>query len=319
MKKDMTLSVKNLVARYSSVDGPVYAVEDVNFELNEGESIGIAGESACGKSTLGLSIIRMLSGGTIQGQINLNGESILDLSEEEFDKKFRWKKISMIFQGAMNSLDPVFTIKDQFEEVLKQHNFAGDFKETITDAIHSVSLDESVLKTYPHELSGGMKQRVVIAMALLLKPKFVIADEPTTALDVLIQAQIVNLLKKLKKDGMAFMLITHDLAVLSEIADKIGIMYAGQMVEFGSSFEIYKNPKHPYTQGLLKSIPTLHGDAPTFIKGIPPSLLNPPTECRFFIERCPLAFEKCKKLPPKFKTETGYVQCWLYEDEATST
>ena len=248
--KDMTVSVKDLVARYDSSDGPVYAVEDVNFELNEGESIGIAGESACGKSTLGLSIIRMLSGGKIQGQINLNGESILDLSESEFDEKFRWKKISMIFQGAMNSL--------------------------------------------------------------------VIADEPTTALDVLIQAQIVNLLKKLKKDGMTFMLITHDLAVLSEIADKIGIMYGGQMVEFGSSYEIYKNPKHPYTQGLLKSIPTLHGDVPTFIKGIPPSLLNPSTECRF-IERCPLAFEKCKKLPPKFKTETGYVQCWLYEDEAIPT
>jgi len=316
--KDMTLSVKNLVARYSSVDGPVYAVEDVNFELKEGESIGIAGESACGKSTLGLSLIRMLSGGTIQGQINLNGESILDLSESEFDEKFRWKKISMIFQGAMNSLDPVFTIIDQFEEVLKQHNFEGDFKETITEAIRSVSLDESVLKKYPHELSGGMKQRVIISMALLLKPKFVIADEPTTALDVLIQAQIVNLLKKLKKDGMAFMLITHDLAVLSEIADKIGIMYAGQMVEFGSSYEIYKNPKHPYTQGLLKSIPTLHGDVPTFIKGIPPSLLSPPTECRF-IERCPLAIEKCKKLPPKFKTKTGYVQCWLYEDEAIPT
>ncbi len=223
----------------------------------------------------------------------------------------------MIFQGAMNSLDPVFTINDQFVEVLKQHKFQGDIDETIIDAIHSVSLDKMVLKKYPHELSGGMKQRVVIAMALLLKPKFVIADEPTTALDVLIQAQIVNLLKKLKKDGMSFMLITHDLAVLSEIADKIGIMYGGQMVEFGSSFEIYKNPKHPYTQGLLKSIPTLRGNVPTYIKGIPPSLLEPPTECRF-IERCPLAIEKCKKLPPKFKTETGYVQCWLYEDEALS-
>jgi len=316
--KCMKLSVKGLVARYSSMDGPVYAVEDVNFDLNEGESIGIAGESACGKSTLGLAIIRMLSGGKIQGQIILDDESILDLSDLDFDEKFRWKKISMIFQGAMNSLDPVFTIKDQFVEVLKQHNFQGDIEETIRDAIRSVSLDEGVLKKYPHELSGGMKQRVIISMALLLKPKFVIADEPTTALDVLIQAQIVNLLKKLKKEGMAFMLITHDLALLSEIADKIGIMYGGQMVEFGSSFEIYKNPKHPYTQGLLKSIPTLHGDPPTYIKGIPPSLLNPPTECRF-IERCPLAFEKCKQLPPKFKTKTGYVQCWLYEDEALST
>jgi peptide/nickel transport system ATP-binding protein len=151
-------------------------------------------------------------------------------------------------------------------------------------------------------------------MALLLKPKFVIADEPTTALDVLIQAQIVNLLKDLKKDGMSFMLITHDLAVLSEIANKIGIMYGGQMVEFGSSEEIYNNPKHPYTQGLLKSIPTLKGGPPTYIKGIPPSLLDSPTECRF-IDRCPLVIEKCHKLPPKFKTETGYVRCWLYEDK----
>jgi peptide/nickel transport system ATP-binding protein len=214
----------------------------------------------------------------------------------------------------MNTLDPVFTIKDQFIEVLKQHNFQGDSHKTIEDAMTSVSLDTSILKKFPHELSGGMKQRVVIAMALLLKPQFVIADEPTTALDVLIQAQIVNLLKDLKKQGMSFMLITHDLAILSEISDKIGIMYAGQMVEFGSSFEIYKNPKHPYTQGLLKSIPTLHGEKPSYIKGNPPSLLNPPTECRF-IERCPLAIDKCKKLPPKIKTKTGYVQCWLYEDE----
>ena len=315
--KRMKLSVRDLMARYSSSSGPVYAVHDVNFELNEGESLGIAGESACGKSTLGLSMIRMLSGGKTQGEIILDDDSILDLSESEFDEKFRWKKISMIFQGAMNSLDPVFTIKDQFVEVLKQHKFQGDFVQIIHDAINSVSLDDDVLKKYPHELSGGMKQRVVIAMALLLKPKFVIADEPTTALDVLIQAQIVNLLKNLKKGGMSFMLITHDLAVLSEIADKIGIMYGGQMVEFGSSFEIYKNPKHPYTQGLLKSIPTLHGGTPTYIKGIPPSLLEPPTECRF-LERCPLAIEKCKKLPPRFKTKTGYVQCWLYEDEKIS-
>ena len=308
----MKLSVKDLNARYSSSKGSVYAVKDVNFDLDDCESIGIAGESACGKSTLGLSIIRMLIGGKSEGKIIFDDKSILDLSESEFDKNYRWKKISMIFQGAMNSLDPVFTIKDQFIEVLKQHKFHGDFNQTILESINSVSLDESVLKKYPHELSGGMKQRVIIAMALLLKPNFVIADEPTTALDVLIQAQIVNLLKKLKKNGMSFMLITHDLAVLSEIADKIGIMYGGQMVEFGSSFEIYKNPKHPYTQGLLKSIPTLHGETPSYIKGIPPSLLGAPTECRF-IDRCPLAMEKCKKLPPRFKTETGYVQCWLYE------
>ncbi|KAG0510913.1 MAG: ABC superfamily oligopeptide transporter subunit [Nitrosopumilales archaeon] len=310
-----SLNVEKLSTRYQTSKGEIHALEDVSFSLNEGESIGIAGESACGKSTLGLSIIRMLIGGkTISGKINFNGESILDLSEQEFDKRYRWKKIAMVFQGAMNSLDPVFTIKEQFVEVLKQHRYEGSFEKVISDAINSVSLDENILKKYPHELSGGMKQRVIIAMALILKPKFVIADEPTTALDVLIQAQIVNLLKKLKKDGLSIMIITHDLAILSEIADKIGIMYGGQIVEFGSSYDVFKNPKHPYTQGLLASIPTLYGNKPTYIKGIPPSLLDPKPECRF-IARCPLAMEKCKKDPPNFKTDSGYVKCWLLEDK----
>ena len=308
------LTVKGLSSQYSTSKGPVYAVDDVNFELEEGQSVGIAGESACGKSTLGLSIIRMLSGGKIDGKILFDGNSILEMKESDFNERYRWKKISMIFQGAMNSLDPVFTVKEQFLEILKQHNFDDDSEQVISSAIHSVSLDESVLKKYPHELSGGMKQRVVIAMALLLKPKFVISDEPTTALDVLTQAQIVNLLKNLKKNGMSFMMITHDLAVLSEIADMIGIMYGGHMVEYASSKEIYHSPKHPYTQGLLESIPTLKGNAPKYIKGIPPSLSDAPTECRF-IARCPLAIEKCKQVPPKFKTKTGYVRCWLYEDE----
>jgi len=308
------LSVRGLSSRYSTSKGPVYAVDDVDFELNSGESLGIAGESACGKSTLGLSIIKMLSGGNSFGKIIFDNQSILDLSNSEFDEKLRWKKISMIFQGAMNSLDPVFTIHQQFVEILKQHNFVGNSDKLITDSLNSVNLDEDVLKKYPHELSGGMKQRVIIAMALILKPKFVIADEPTTALDVLIQAQIINLLKKLKKDGMSFLMITHDLSVLSEIADKLGIMYGGQMVEFGTSEEIYKNPKHPYTQGLIESIPTLQGNTPKYIPGAPPSLLVEPTECRF-IDRCPLAIEKCKKLPPKFKTDTGYVRCWLYDDK----
>ena len=310
-----SLNVEKLSTRYQTSKGEIHALEDVSFSLNEGESIGIAGESACGKSTLGLSIIRMLIGGkTISGKINFNGESILDLSEQEFDKRYRWKKIAMVFQGAMNSLDPVFTIKEQFVEVLKQHRYEGNFEKVVSDAINSVSLDENILKKYPHELSGGMKQRVIIAMALILKPKFVIADEPTTALDVLIQAQIVNLLKKLKKDGLSIMIITHDLAILSEIADKIGIMYGGQIVEFGSSYDVFKNPKHPYTQGLLASIPTLYGNKPTYIKGIPPSLLDPKPECRF-IDRCPLAMEKCKKDPPNFKTDSGYVKCWLLEDK----
>jgi peptide/nickel transport system ATP-binding protein len=309
----MILIVNGLSAHYNSSKGPVYAVDNVDFDLVDGESIGIAGESACGKSTLGLSIIRMLLGGKTKGEILFDNTSILNISESEFIEKFRWKKISMIFQGAMNSLDPVFTIKEQFVEILKQHKFSGNVEEVIIKAINSVNLNSDILKKYPHELSGGMKQRVIIAMALLLKPKFVIADEPTTALDVLIQAQIVSLLKKLKKDGMSFMLITHDLAVLSEIADKIGIMYAGHMVEFGSSHEIYQNPKHPYTQGLLESIPKLKGNIPKYIKGSPPSLLEYPTQCRF-IDRCPQAVEKCKTVPPKFKTKTGYVRCWLYDD-----
>ena len=308
------ISIENLTTRYNTSKGLVHALEDVTFAIDKGESIGIAGESACGKSTLGLSIIQMISNGKIySGKIQFDGKSLLDVPDDEFNKTIRWKEISMVFQGAMNSLDPVFSIQQQFEEVLKQHNFEGDSKQSILQSLNSVNLDESVLKKFPHELSGGMKQRVVIAMALILKPKFVIADEPTTALDVLIQAQIVNLFKKLKKDGQSFMIISHDLAVLSEVAEKIGIMYGGQMIEFGTSEEIFLEPKHPYTKGLLESIPVLSKNIkPKFIPGIPPNLVNPSDGCKFY-DRCPEAMEKCKKDPPKIKTETGYVSCWLYE------
>lgn len=307
------LEVDSLTARYKTVRGNVHAVEDVSFLLKMGQSMGIAGESACGKSTLGLAIIRMLQGGrVVSGRVILDGEDLLSMSEEEFDGKVRWKRISMIFQGAMNSLDPVFTVREQFAEILKQHNFAGDQKAAVSDAIRSVGLGDDVLKRYPHELSGGMKQRVVIAMGLVLEPKLVIADEPTTALDVLIQAQVINFFKQLKKDGMSIVLITHDLALLSEIADVIGIMYGGQMVEFGSAREIYKNPRHPYTQGLLASIPRLRGERPTYIHGSPPDLVEPAKQCLFY-DRCPHAMDKCKTEPPRFDTESGYVKCWLYE------
>ena len=308
------ISIENLTTRYNSSKGLVYALEDVSFAIDKGQSIGIAGESACGKSTLGLSLIRMISNGKIySGKIKFDEKSLLDIPDDEFDKKIRWKEISMVFQGAMSSLDPVFSIQEQFDEVLKQHNFEGDSKQSIIQSLNSVNLDESVLKKFPHELSGGMKQRVIIAMALILKPKFVIADEPTTALDVLIQAQIVNLFKKLKKDGQSFMIISHDLAVLSEVAEKIGIMYGGRMVEFGDSEEIFLEPKHPYTKGLLESIPVLSKDTkPKFIPGTPPNLVNPSEGCKFY-DRCPEAMEKCKKDPPKIKTKTGYVSCWLYE------
>jgi len=314
MKIMPQLEVSDLSVHYGTSHGSVHALENIEFRLENGESIGIAGESACGKSTLGLSIMRMIQGGKIvSGKIVFDGESTLDMASSEFDKNIRWKKISMVFQGAMNSLDPVFTIEHQFDEVLKQHKFKGDSDKVIDDIVRSVKLDPSVLKKYPHELSGGMKQRVIIAMALLLKPKFVIADEPTTALDVLIQAQIINLLKNLKKEGMSLMLISHDLAILSEVAEKIGIMYGGKMVEFGTSAEIYRNPKHPYTKGLLDSIPTLDkGKKLKFISGTPPDLVSPKPGCRFF-DRCPEAMDKCKNDPPNVKTDTGYVSCWLYE------
>ena len=308
------VEITDLTVHYRNANTPVHALDNIEFWLKEDESVGIAGESGCGKTTLGVSIMRKVHGGDIiSGKIVLDGENILEMSDSEFDQNIRWKKISMVFQGAMNALDPVFTIQQQFKEILKQHSFSGDFNKTIQDTINSVNLDNAVLKKYPHELSGGMKQRLVIAMALLLKPKFVIADEPTTALDVLIQAQIINLLKNLKKKGMSLMLISHDLAILSEIAEKIGIMYGGKMVEFGSSFDIYHNPKHPYTKALLESILTLHGQKkPKFIKGSPPNLVTLKPGCRFY-DRCPEAMDKCKKDPPKIKTNSGYVLCWLYE------
>ena len=310
----MEFVVENLTTRYSTSKGLVHAVEDVSFSLNDGESLGIAGESACGKTTLGLSIIRMILNGKINsGRIIFGGKSILDLSDSQFNHEMRWKEISMVFQGAMNSLDPVFSINEQFIQVLKEHHVIGNYDKLILDSIFSVNLDKTILKKFPHELSGGMKQRVIIAMALLLKPKLVIADEPTTALDVLIQSQIINLLKELKKDGLSLILISHDLAIISEIAEKIGIMYGGRMVEFGKSSDVYKNPKHPYTKALLQSIPSIKKELkPTYIKGFPPNLLNIKPGCKFF-DRCPEAMEKCKKDPPKFKTDSGYVECWIYE------
>lgn len=309
-----TLSIKELQVQYQLRDKTVHAVDKVSFSLENNESLGIVGESACGKSTLGLAIMRSVPGGKIVGgDILLDGKSTLKISEEGFTKTVRWKKISMVFQGAMNSLDPVFSIKQQFEEILRTHNYGGDHLKMINDVIDSVGLSSTVLDKFPHELSGGMKQRAVIAMALILRPSLVIADEPTTALDVLVQAQILSLLKKLKKEGMSLILISHDLGIISEIADKVGIMYAGQIVEFGTLQEVYSNPKHPYTQALLKSMPKIKGEPELIsLKGNPPNLINLPAGCRFY-DRCPHAMEKCRKEPPKIKTESGHVLCWLYE------
>ncbi len=307
------LSIRDLSIQYDSVAGPVYAVNRVSLDMEDGETVGIVGESACGKSTLGLGIMRTLSGGRITGgSITLDGRSYDTISDREFDQKYRWKTVSMIFQGAMSSLDPVYTVREQFAEVLGQH---GGEQSVISEAISSVNLDESVLRRYPHELSGGMKQRVIIALALLLRPKLVIADEPTTALDVLIQARIINMLKRLKESGMSFLFITHDLALLSEMADRVGIMYGGQLVEFGTAEQIYGDPQHPYTQGLLESIPRMRGSRPKYIRGTPPGLLQPPSGCRF-ADRCPHLMDICSRDPPDVGGPDNMVKCWLYGEDA---
>jgi peptide/nickel transport system ATP-binding protein len=317
LSTETKLSVVDLQAQYFTDNGIIKAVDHISFTINQNESLGIAGESACGKSSLGAAVLRIMQppGKMIGGSIILDGIDIAKLSDADFNKKIRWKKISMVFQGAMNSLDPVYTIGNQIREILEQHNFKGNIDHKISESLKQVGLDQSVSKRYPHELSGGMKQRVVIAMALLLEPDVVIADEPTTALDVLVQAQIINLLKRLKKEkGMTIIIITHDMAIISEIADKIGIMYAGQLVEFGSAIEIYKDPKHPYTQALISAIPKLRSDHKQihFIKGNPPDMLNLPSGCRFYA-RCPHAMDICKQDPPEIRTKTGYTLCWLYK------
>lgn len=316
------LAVSGLKAYYFTDKGVLKAVDGVNFTMLSNESLGIVGESACGKSTLGSSLMRSLQppGKLVEGSIFLSDSDFSKMTEREFNTKVRWKKVAMVFQGAMNALDPVYTIESQLREILREHRFRGDFATKISDSLKSVGLDVSVAKRYPHELSGGMKQRVVIAMALLLEPELLIADEPTTALDVLVQSQIINLLKKLREEkGISVILVTHDLALVALIADRIGIMYAGQIVEIGAAHEIYRNPKHPYTKALIAAVPRLHSNEKkiNYVAGRPPSLINPPLGCRFY-DRCPHAMEVCKKDPPEFKTKTGYVRCWLYEDDSES-
>jgi len=254
---DLALSVDCLKVYYFSDLGIIKAVDDVSFSIKKNESIGIVGESGCGKSTLGTALLRSVPypGKIVNGRIILDGEDITKMSDDEFNKKVRWKKISMIFQGALNSLDPVFTIGSQMKEILQQHGYSNDYSEIIADSLSSVLLEPSIIKKYPHELSGGMKQRVSIAMSLLLNPKILVADEPTTSLDVMVESQIINLLKKLKKDrNMSIIFISHDLGVISEVSEIIAIMYRGQIVEMGKAYEIYKNPKHPYTEKLVSSI-----------------------------------------------------------------
>ncbi len=316
------LEIKNLKTYFYTLRGIVRAVDNVSLSLDKGKVLGIAGESGCGKSTLAYSIIRLIPppGMVTGGRILFEGVDILNLDNEIFRVEYRMKKISMIFQGAMYSLTPVYTVGQQLYEVFRYHTDIS-LKEAmgiIEEQLKAVALDSSILKRYPHELSGGQKQRVMIAMALLLKPKLVIADEPTTALDVIVQAQILNLLKELQaKYGSSMILITHDLSIIAELADDVAIMYAGKIVEYAPSMSLYKEPLHPYTQKLLKSIPRLRVKVEKldFIPGVPPDLRNPPPGCRFHT-RCPYVMEICKKVePPLIEVKPKhFVACHLYTE-----
>ncbi|HEY7695414.1 MAG TPA: ABC transporter ATP-binding protein [Nitrososphaeraceae archaeon] len=323
---NFALTVNNLKVYYFTQFGNVRAVDDVSFGLAKNESIGIVGESGCGKSTLGAALLRSVPfpGKIVGGQIILDTQNISKLSDTEFDKNIRWKEISMIFQGALNSLDPVFTVGSQMKEILKQHGYSRDDFKVISDSLESVLLEPSITKKYPHELSGGMKQRVAIAMALLLNPRILIADEPTTSLDVMVQSQIINLLKKLKKDrNMSIVFISHDLGVISEVSETIAIMYRGQIIELGKSYDIYNKPKHPYTEKLVTSIPSLKGEEKTPLKpdrkserfeileSLQESTVRD-TGCKY-IHSCPYAKEKCRNDPPLINDKNGFVRCWLYE------
>ena len=313
------LDVRSLHLYYRTRKGPVKAVDNVNFGIETGETLALVGESGCGKTSIGISILRVLPRNvdTYKGEVYFNGKNIMELSDEEFRREIRWKKISMVFQGALNSLNPVITVGEQIiEPLVLNGEDKSEALELAKEALKDVGLHEDVIKRYPHELSGGMKQRVVIAMALILKPPLVILDEPTSSLDLITQANIMNLLKKLKKEHkLTYLFITHDLPLASELADHIAVMYAGKIVELGPSEEILLNPKHPYTMLLIGSVPTLRVDKEElkYIPGTVPSLIDPPTGCRFH-PRCPYKFDPCDKKEPEFK-EIGrnhYVACFQY-------
>ncbi|MEI0525505.1 ABC transporter ATP-binding protein [Brachyspira murdochii] len=304
------LQVKNLKMYYHTSKGLIKAINDISFNIKKGETLGIVGESGCGKTSLGTSLLRMPSipGKYESGKIILDNEDIIPLKEEYIRKNIRWSKISMVFQGAMNSLTPVYTIGSQMLETLKRHVDMDktEANKLIEEYLEYVGLHSSIYKRYPHELSGGMKQRVVIAAALFLKPKLIILDEPTTALDVIVQAQIINLLKKLKKDfDLSFIFITHDLALEAEISDRVCVMYGGKIAELASNEDIYTKAKHPYTRRLLAATPRLNKAVSKleFIEGTPPDLLNPPKGCMFY-DRCKKRIDKCKDEEPILK-DTG--------------
>ncbi len=292
------LEVQNLRTHFDTRSGVVQAVEDVSFTLDKGEALGLAGESGCGKTTTALSIIRLLpkNGRIAGGHIYYHDKDLAAVKESEL-RKVRWKKIAIVFQGAMNALNPVKRISWQIAEAIQIHEEAtsDEAEQRVDELLELVGINPARKNDYPHEFSGGMRQRVMIAMALACHPEIIIADEPVTALDVMIQAQILELLKRLREElDLSMILISHDLSVIAETCDKVAIMYGGKLAEFGPTREVFREPQHPYTAGLVRSFPDIYGprDLPPWIPGQPPNLLEPPAGCRFQ-PRCAQAVAEC--------------------------
>jgi len=295
------LEARGLKVYYKTKRGLVHAVDGVNFDLHLGETLGVVGETGCGKSTLGKAILGLLPPGTeVAGSLKLRGRELLNLPPSEY-RKLRGEELALIFQDPMTRLDPLMTIRDHFIETIRVHHpeiSKAEATEQAAEALRAMGVPRSRLNHYPHEFSGGMRQRIMIAMALSLRPKVLVADEPTTALDVIVEAQILDILRDLKRAyGMAVLLITHNLGIVAEVSDRTGVMYAGKFAELGSVKDVFSRPIHPYTQGLLASTIHLQTKELRSIDGFPPSLLQPPSGCRFH-PRCGFAKEICVNEEP---------------------
>lgn len=297
---EYALEVKNLSMHYDTLDGNVDAVKNISFNVKSGESFGLVGESGCGKTSVAMTLLQLQPENSVitDGSIKVDGKELIGLSENEL-RKIRWDSISIVFQGAMNAWNPVIKIGEQIREAMREHNPESSKKdniEKINELFRMVGLDESISERFPHELSGGMKQRAVIALALSCDPKIIIADEPTTALDVVIQDQILNELKKVQELlGLSLIYISHDIAVIAEMTDKIAVMYAGSIVEIGPTKSVFESPKHSYTRALLDSTPSIHGEKKKLssLDGEPPSLINEINGCSFS-PRCPSPTSSCR-------------------------
>jgi peptide/nickel transport system ATP-binding protein len=311
------LSVQDLLLHFRTTQGIVQAVDGVSFDLGYREAIVILGESGCGKSSLAKAVLRLLPRNVhdYAGRVTMESTNLMALTEDEFRQQVRWVKMSLVPQAAMNSLNPVLKVGDQVAEPLVIHGGVNKEKALVTarKMFDHVGVPEGFMNRYAFELSGGMRQRVAIAMALVTTPSLIILDEPTSALDVLTQANIFNVLKRIKHElEVSYILITHDIATSSELADRVAVMYAGQILELNDAASFFAEPLHPYSRKLMASVPKLRGDEePDFITGQPPSLLAMPPGCRF-APRCPSRFDQCDQNPPVVGVKRRLVKCWLY-------